>query len=224
MREASVVFLATASAAFALACSSSNTSSATDGGGNDTGSSTSSGGGSGSSGGGSSGGGGFDAALPMGMQIGTPPTPMDGGVYCPISGAMGPIGMATPAACASPDICCWGDQSQFPPPLAGCTTASACTGSSIACSNTAQCGAGQVCCFVFAADAGGGGAGMGPFTAQCAAACPEGDMVHYQLCGSDSDCASGETCMTMAPYSPYCAGAMGVDGGTGGEAAADGGG
>jgi hypothetical protein len=139
---------------------------------------------------------------------------MDGGVYCPAAfGAM--------AACATPQVCCWGDQSQMPAPMAGCTDSNACTGSSIGCSGTAQCSAGQVCCFVYAADAGTSAQGIGTnFAAQCATDCTTGDMVHYRLCGSSADCAAGERCNTMAPYAPYCVSAGGLDGGSseGGDA------
>ncbi len=143
----------------------------------------------------------------MGMQIGTAPTPIDGGVYCPAAlGAM--------TACAAPQVCCWADQSQMPPPVQGCTSTSACTGSLIGCSATAQCAAGQVCCFAYTSDAGVGPTGVGTsFAAQCAADCPTGDMIHYQLCGSSADCAAGDICNTMAPYAPYCSPGGGMDGG-----------
>ncbi|MGH7438017.1 MAG: hypothetical protein ACREOE_06350 [Gemmatimonadales bacterium] len=219
MRHGSVLFLASlalGAAVAAVACGSSNSTGSSDDGGPDSAGSSSSGGTASSSGGSSSGvagssgsssGGAEAGVLPMGMQIGTVPTPMDGGVYCPAAfGAM--------AACAAPQVCCWGDQSQMPPPMAGCTASSACTGSVVACSGTAQCPAGQVCCFAFTGDAGATGAGpSGPFGAQCATSCPEGDMVHYRLCSSSADCTSGEICNNMAPYSPYCIATGPVDGG-----------
>jgi hypothetical protein len=202
MRRAMIVFLASIGVAAAAACSSSSDNGGSDGGGSDggggsgTSSGSTGGSGSGAGGGSRSGSGVFDAG--MAMQIGTVPTLIDGGVYCPTGGG-GLMGGGMPTACASPQVCCWGDQTQLPAPLAGCTSASMCTGSVIACSNTGQCGAGQVCCFAY------GDAGMaGPWAAQCAAQCPTGDMVHYRLCASDSECASGETCTMMAPYSPYC--------------------
>jgi hypothetical protein len=203
MRQRTFVFLASIGVAAGAACSSSSSSGTPDGG-QDAASSGESGGsssGSGSSGGSS------ESGIVMGMQIGTSPTPMDGGVYCPAAfGSM--------AACAAPDICCWGDQSQVPAPMAGCTSSTACTGSFIACSGTARCSAGQVCCFAFAADAGMSAQGVGnAFTTQCVSDCPTGDMVHYRLCGSSSDCAAGEICNNMAPYSPYCFATGGTDGG-----------
>jgi hypothetical protein len=70
---------------------------------------------------------------------------------------------------------------------------------------------------VFTTDAGPSVLGtMGPFSAQCATTCATGDMVHYRLCGTSSDCASGEICNNMAPYSPYCAALGNPDGGIGG--------
>jgi hypothetical protein len=215
MRELKLIFLApvgvAAGIAAAAACGSSSTNGGPDSGqdgassdGTSSGSASGSSGGTGSSSSGSSSGTGSGSSgadanlLPMGMQIGTPPTQMDGGLFC-----LGQF--MSPAACAAPQVCCWGDQSQTPPPLAGCTSASSCTGSVIACSATAQCSAGQVCCFVFTSDAGAGAGGtMGPFAAQCATSCPTGDMIHYRLCGTSSDCAAGEICNNMAPYAPYC--------------------
>jgi hypothetical protein len=207
MRSAIVVFVASAGVAVAAACSSSSDNNGTDGGGSDGGgssSSSSSGGRSSSSSGGL-----FDAGTPM--QIGTRPTSIDGGIHCAGMGMMG--------ECASPQLCCWGDQSQTLPPLPGCTTATSCSGSSIACSATNHCATGQVCCFVFTGDAGAA-ATTGPFTAQCADQCPTGDMVHYQLCASDSDCPAGNTCSMMAPYSPYCMTPFMFDGGRRGDGAA----
>src|SRR5258708_9686677 len=146
MRKAAVVFLASASIAAIAACDSSNNGGGGDGGGGEGGSGSSSSGsavgGSGSASG--SGGSGvvFDAG--MAVQIGTPPTPLDGGVYCPV---MITAGVATPTACASPEVCCWGDQSVFPAPLPGCTSATSCSGSVISWSNTAQFRAGPGGCF-----------------------------------------------------------------------------
>jgi hypothetical protein len=218
MRKLTVIFLASISVGAAAACGSSSDSGTPDGGQDDASSSSSGSGGGSSGGSGSSSGGGVseapDASLPMAMQIGTAPTPIDGGVYCP--GTFGSM-----AACAAPEVCCWGDQTQVPAPLAGCTSASACSGSSIACSSTDQCSAGQVCCFAYQSDAGAVAAMTAPFVAQCASSCPTGDMIHYQLCGSSSDCAAGEICNNMAPYAPYCIsnGSLDGGGGDGGDAA-----
>lgn len=222
MRDLVLTLLASGGVMALVACGSSGNG-APDGGqydgsiGSSSGASGSSSGGSGGSSGSSSSAGSDDSGSAMGeagqppmqMQIGTPPTSIAGGVYCPGNfGAM--------AACAAPQVCCWGDQSQSPPPLNGCTGASSCTGSVIACSETSQCASGQVCCFVFTADAGATVPGtLGPFTAQCATTCATGDMVHYRLCGTSSDCASGEICNNMAPYSPYCAALGNPDGGIG---------
>ena len=223
MRQRTFIVLAALGVAAGAACSSSSSNGTPDGGQQDA---SGSGSGSSSSGASSSGasssgassssgssGGTREAGLLMGMQIGTPPTSMAGGVYCP-----GQFGLM--AACAAPAVCCWGDQSQVPTPLAGCTASSACTGSAISCSGPAGCSAGQVCCFGFATDAGVSAAGVGTsFTTQCATDCPTGDMVHYQLCGSSSDCPAGEVCNNMAPYAPYCFSAGGRDGGGGDDAA-----
>ncbi len=209
MRELTVIFLASIGVAAAAACGSSSNTGTPDGGQDDASSSSSgSGGGSGSSSSGGVSEAPEAASVPMAMQIGTAPTPMDGGVYCP--GSFGSM-----AACAAPEVCCWGDQSQVPAPLAGCTSASACSGSSIACSGTDQCSAGQVCCFAYDSDAGAVAAMTSPFVAQCATSCPTGDMIHYQLCGSSSDCAAGEICNNMAPYAPYCVSSGNLDGGEG---------
>jgi hypothetical protein len=144
------------------------------------------------------------------MQIGTPPGSVSGGINC---------GMSMTTQCPTSQVCCWGDQSLMPAPLPGCTSASACTGSSIACSATQHCGAGQVCCFMYT----GGAGAMGPFSAQCTNQCPTGDMVHYQLCASDSDCLGGGTCTMMAPYSAYCmGGGLAGDGAASDSAANDG--
>jgi hypothetical protein len=216
MRQRTFILLASIGVAAGTACGSSSNSGTPDSGSN----AASSGGSSGSSSGAgsSSGGGSSGMGLPMGMQIGTAPTPIDGGVYC--GAAFGGMG----GACASPQVCCWGDQSQMPAPIAGCTDSNACTGSSIGCSATAQCSAGQVCCFVYGADAGTSAQGIGTnFTSQCATDCPEGDMVHYRLCGSSADCAAGDTCNMMAPYSPYCSSTGGRDGGGGNGGNGDGG-
>jgi len=205
MRRKTFILLASIGVAGGSSCSSSSSNGTSDGGQDAAGSDASTGGGSESG----ADGGSPEAGLVMGMQIGTPPTSMDGGVYCP-----GNFGLM--AACAAPAVCCWGDQSLSPAPLAGCTASTACAGSSITCSGNAQCAAGQVCCFAFAADGGVGASGVGTsFTSQCTTDCPTGDMIHYQLCGSSSECGVGEICDNMAPYSPYCTSVGGLDGGTG---------
>ena len=45
---------------------------------------------------------------------------------------------------------------------------------------------------------------MMSFSAECADNCPTGDMVHYQLCASSTDCPSGQSCI-MGTYTTYCA-------------------
>jgi hypothetical protein len=181
--------------------------------GNDTSSSSgagtsgSSGAASGSSGGGSSGG---SSTMPTADYA-------DGGIAC-----------GTGTGCPQSDECCFAPQappmvsSEAGPPGFGgfggagagpsCTAAGSCNGSSLSCSNPSQCSAGQTCCFAYQqseAGAGpggfggfGGGGGM-TFSAQCADSCPTGDMVHYQLCASSTDCPSGQSC-TMGPYTMYC--------------------
>lgn len=87
-----------------------------------------------------------------------------------------------------------------------------------------HCSGGQVCCFAFAtsdAGAGGGLFGATGFSAQCASSCPTGDMVHYRLCASTSECPSGESCI-MGQYTTYCAQTPGLDGGNAGAEASSG--
>lgn len=97
-----------------------------------------------------------------------------------------------------------------------CTPAGSCTGSSLACSSTQHCSGGQVCCFAYqqaeAGAAAGPFAGFGApmaFSATCADDCPGNDMVHYQLCGSSSDCPSGQQCIP-GTYTTYCSGMGGA--------------
>jgi hypothetical protein len=93
-------------------------------------------------------------------------------------------------------------------PALSCTTAGSCSGSSLSCSSTQHCSSGQVCCFVYQqTEAGAGPGGFGApmaFTAQCADDCPGGDMVHYQLCASSSECPNGQSCIP-GTYTTYCA-------------------
>jgi len=166
----------------------------------------------------------------------------DGGIAC---GAQG--------GCATSEECCYAASTASTASDAGpgaggigafgggpvaaaptCTSAGSCTGSSLACSSTQHCSAGQVCCFVYqtseAGAATGGATGAfgviaAPmtFSAQCADDCPGGDMIHYQLCASSSDCPSGEQCV-LGTYTNYCydTGA-GPGGGTGPQGGDDGG-
>jgi hypothetical protein len=94
-----------------------------------------------------------------------------------------------------------------------CTPVGSCVGSSLGCSTSQQCSSGQVCCFEYqTSEAGAAGGGVGgfagfgapmTFTAECADECPSGDMVHYQLCASSSECPSGQQCVP-GTYTTYC--------------------
>jgi len=126
---------------------------------------------------------------------GTAPTATDSGIPCGMQGA-----------CTPPQECCFA--SQFAPT---CAAPGSCSASSLACSSTQHCSGGQVCCFAFnASDGGMAGAGgfaapgAAGFNAQCASQCPTGDMVHYQLCASASDCPGGQSCI-RGTYTTYCA-------------------
>lgn len=84
--------------------------------------------------------------------------------------------------CFSPQICCIG--------FAGgasydCTTPEACTGlkAKAFCDGPEDCTSGQVCCASF------------PSGDACKAACASGDS---QLCHTDGDCKSGQTCKGCA--------------------------
>jgi hypothetical protein len=115
-------------------------------------------------------------------------------------------------------------------PATTCTQAGSCTGSSLGCSSTQHCSGGEVCCFVYQASeagaAAGGFAGFGApmaFTAECADECPGGDMIHYQLCASSSECPNGQQCVP-GTYTTYCnAMGGGPAGGAGGPNGAQGG-
>jgi hypothetical protein len=147
----------------------------------------------------------------------TAPSPAnaDAGIAC---GAQG--------GCAEPQVCCYGAAAGplAPPPAPSCTPQGSCAGSSLACSGTAHCSGSQVCCFAFdmadAGQQGDGGRGFPTigaqgFNAECADQCPTGDMVHYQLCSSASDCPTGQSCV-RGMYTTYCA-AMGAGPGGGGN-------
>jgi hypothetical protein len=187
--------------------SSGNTSSGTGSG------TTSNGGGGGNVGGGSS-------------SSGNAPSSAyaDGGIACGFAGG-----------CAPDQACCYGGMTGGGngggmgfgfPGGPGCTAQGSCSGSEFDCTSTMHCTGSQVCCFAFASnDAGtGGGGGAFPgfgaaqgFSAHCADSCPTGDMVHYQLCASASECPSGQSCIP-GMYTTYCATARapGADGGGGG--------
>src|SRR5579859_1202171 len=177
---------------------------------------------------GSSGGGGATSGSSGGSTSGAAPSApsadyTDGGISCGFN-----------AGCAPSEQCCYAPPSApsaeaGPPGLGGfggfapmpmCTSAGSCSGSSLSCSSSQHCSSGQVCCFVYqASEAGaapGGPAGglggfggfgapaMMTFSAQCADTCPAGDMVHYQLCASSSECPSGQSCVP-GTYTTYCA-------------------
>ncbi len=72
------------------------------------------------------------------------------------------------------------------------------------------------------ASPGGPATAFGAFSAQCADDCPGGDMVHYQLCASSSDCPSGQQCVP-GTYTTYCADTGGPGGPTGPQSGDDGG-
>jgi len=148
----------------------------------------------------------------------------DGGISCGIQGG-----------CATSESCCYPSGGNAAALTSGpsCTPQGSCAGSSLACSNTAHCSGGEVCCFAFVTpDAGQDAAGGAPgfpaamsFGAQCAAQCPTGDMVHYQLCATSTECPSGQSCVP-GTYTRYCAamtGFPGADAGAG-EASSDSGG
>jgi hypothetical protein len=163
----------------------------------------------------------------------------DGGIACGIQ-----------AGCAPSEACCYATPAtdasapRAPGGFGGvgagagaaalsCVPAGSCAGSSLACSSTQHCSGGQVCCFAYQQDeagaapagpaAGFGGFGAPPaFSAQCADDCPGGDMVHYQLCASSADCASGQQCIP-GTYTPYCADTGGPGGPTGPQSGDDGG-
>jgi hypothetical protein len=149
-------------------------------------------------------------------------------------GAAGNVACGTQGACSSSEDCCYaaagdaaaggglGGFAAAQPPAPTCVPKGSCGGSSLSCSSTAQCGGGQVCCFAYQTQTSGAGEGglaafggfaaMMPFSAQCASDCPSGDMVHYQLCASASECPSGMSCV-QGTYTTYCA--AGVGGGAG---------
>ena len=139
----------------------------------------------------------------------------DGGISC------GPQG-----ACAPSEQCCYAPAPAAeagPPGLGGfggfgggpttsCTPAGSCAGSSLSCSSPSHCAGGQVCCFAYTQSEAGAGPGgfagfaapMMGFSAECADNCPTGDMVHYALCASSTDCPSGQSCI-RGTYTTYCA-------------------
>jgi hypothetical protein len=208
---------------FAAGCSSgqsTGSASMSDDGGGLSGGSSSSGAGSTSSGGtgnASSGGGGTSSGSDA-SSGGTSPSSAyaDGGISCGFGGG-----------CAPSEACCYAAMAGggFGAPAAPqCTAPGSCSGSELDCTSTMHCSGSQVCCFAFAtSDAGAGGGFPGAaagFGAKCASSCPTGDMVHYQLCVSTSECPGGESCI-MGQYTTYCAQIPGPDGGnTGAEASA----
>jgi hypothetical protein len=74
-----------------------------------------------------------------------------------------------------------------------------------ACTDTADCGRGRVCCATIAV---GGATGFG-LSVACAATCPSG--LAFQLCASSLECPTGEDC-TPSPLGTgsYCAAPGGI--------------
>ena len=126
--------------------------------------------------------------------------PLDGSIFCPFSAPQG----QPPLRCAPTDECC--ETPEEAGVLGTCDpkgAACAVPGSTRwECQDTANCGAGQVCCAV---GADGGALGYNPVGAcgipflssfdgtRCLAACPVGAM---QMCESQASCRSG-TCTPL---------------------------
>jgi hypothetical protein len=190
--------------------------------------------GGGGSSGGSSGGVSSNGGNGGGSSSGSAPGYVDGGISCGVQGG-----------CATSESCCYSTATGAGGFPAGptCAASGSCSGSSLDCSSTTHCSGSQVCCFAFApmdagagqgagqSEAGGGVGGFGGFggfgapapaqgfSAQCADQCPSGDMVHYQLCATSSECPSGQNCVP-GQYTTYCAagGMNGFPGGPGSDA------
>jgi hypothetical protein len=106
-----------------------------------------------------------------------------------VSNTGGP--MCSGAPCSSGDVCCAIGTSP------SCKPAGLCQGSFLTCSAKANCPGSQVCCFTYTDDTSTN------YTSKCEDSCPAPPAA-YVLCGSDTDCASGESC-SMGSVTLYCA-------------------
>ncbi len=93
--------------------------------------------------------------------------------------------------CAGGEVCCSIGTSP------SCKPAGACQGSFLGCSAKANCPGTQVCCFTYTDDSDTN------YNSKCQDSCPAAPAA-YVLCGSDTDCASGESC-GMGNVTLYCA-------------------
>src|SRR5580658_904119 len=128
------------------------------------------------------------------------PTPEDAG------GPAHPLPLITAttcgtATCTSTQQCCVSLATGRAASTVACQDT--CTGASIAatCSSAASCTTGQVCCASL--DLGGGGRAGSLASASCADSCAQQDggmraAVAVQLCSTDAECPTGDTCRADA--------------------------
>jgi hypothetical protein len=112
----------------------------------------------------------------------------DGGASCTVATGCGSAG----------DVCCFTTAST----TGQCVAKSACAGVTVSagCTTSASCGS-QVCCASFAG---------GALSSSCADSC---SGTSAQLCGSSTECPSGDSCQTANGYGICLPNSFGLDGG-----------